>query len=86
MAPEVLERTIGNRHHLRVSTVLNRVVDENGCRIGPERPGLMFRTVDEFDGGNVHPRNAAGFQINDVVHTARRTTPSISEGFDHQVA
>jgi hypothetical protein len=59
LAQEFLERTIGNHHHLRVGTVLNRMRDEDRRWIGAERLGLMLGTVDELDRGHVHARNAA---------------------------
>ncbi len=47
-----------------------------------ERLRLRFGGVFEHARGDKHRRNAARLEIGDVVHTARRTRPSIGQGFD----
>ena len=49
----------------------------HGGRVEAERFALHLGTVDELDGGDEDGRNAAAFQICDVVHTARRAAASI---------
>src|SRR6185295_6533717 len=50
-----------------------------------ERLKLGVRAV--LDGmGDEHAGNAAGFEVGDVVHTARRARASIGECLDHHVA
>ena len=66
-----------------MATISSSVRSWMGCSThtaaGVEAEGLAlyFGPVDELDGGDEDGRNAAAFQISDVVHTARRATASI---------
>jgi len=81
-----LQRAVGDLGHLLVGTVLDRMLDEHCCRIGAERGCLMRRGLGELHGRDERSRDTATFQVNDVVHTARRAAPSIGERFEHRVA
>ena len=41
--------------------------------------------VDELRGGDTDRRNAAGFEIREVMRTARRAGASVSQPFDDDV-
>ena len=74
-----LECGVGDRIHLGVAAVLDRVLDVHRGRIGAERARLMLGAVDERGGRHEHARDPARFQIDDVVHTARRAGASVRE-------
>ena len=76
---------VGDAQHLLVGAVLDRMLDVDGRRLRAQRASLMLRTIHEREGGDEDRGDAARFQINRVVHTARRATPSIGEGFDRQL-
>ena len=77
---------IGERDHLVIGAVLDRMGDEHPRRVEPQRAGLRVRSIDELARREKHRRNTAGFEIGDVVHTARRTAASVGEGFDDRLA
>jgi hypothetical protein len=73
--------------HLLVGAVLYGVRSEDSGHAGKaEGIGLSDRGVDEFGRRNKDARDSPTLQINDVVHTARRTTASIGERLDDQRA
>ncbi len=74
---QLVKGLVGDGDHLVVGAVLDGVFHPDGCRVEAERFALHLRPVDELDGGDEDGRNAAAFQISDVVHTARRATASI---------
>ena len=81
-----LERGIGVGPHFVVGPVLNRVRDEHSCRRESERLCLRFGGLDEHCRGDEDSDDAAGLEITDVVHTARRATASIRKGLDDHLA
>ena len=74
---EFIDRLVGNRDHLVVGPVLNWVFYPDSSRVEPECAALTFGAIDELGGGYEDAGDAAGFEIADVVHTARRATTSI---------
>jgi len=81
------ERLVCVFAHLVVGSVLNGMWREHPCDIRKAQCfGLGHRGIDELGRRDEDAGYAATFEINDVVHTARRTTASIGERFDHQRA
>ena len=68
---------VGQRHHFRVGSVLDRMFHEDPLRLKAERIPLNVGRVDEHVAGHENGGDAAPFEINGVVHTARRATASI---------
>jgi len=60
--------------------------DEYGRRVITEGFGLGGSGLSEFLRGDINADEAPSFQINDIVHTARSTGASISQGLDHHLA
>lgn len=60
--------------------------DEYGRRVITEGFGLGGSGLFEFLRGDINACDAPSFQINNIVHTARGTGPSIRQGFDHHLA
>ena len=54
-----------------VAAVLNGMLYVTGCRLESERFALGGGGFNELGRGDKHARDAAQFQIGDVVHTAR---------------
>ena len=61
---------VGNRPHLVVSTILNRVFDPNSGRIKPQRLSLHFGSNNELGRSYKNPWKPTSFQVSDVMHTA----------------
>jgi hypothetical protein len=74
---EFIDRFVGDRDHFVVGPVLNRVFYPDRSRVEPEGAALTFGAIDELGGGYEDAGDAAGFEVADVVHTARRATASI---------
>jgi len=73
--------------HFFVGAILYRMWHENTlCRRKTESACLHLGSVHEYIGGDEHRRHTPSFEIDDVVHTARRATASIGQGLDHQRA
>lgn len=66
-----------------IGSILHRVRNEHVCRVGAKRLRLRSRGVDELDRGDTDRRNSAGFEIREVMRTARRAGASVSQSFDH---
>jgi len=73
--------------HFFVGAILYRMRHEHSLhRWKTESVGLHLGGLYEHIRGDEYRRHAPSFKIHDVVHTARRATASIGEGFDHQRA
>lgn len=72
--------------HFVVRTVLDRMLDEDTGWAAAEGLGLGFGGADEFGRSDEDGGQPEAFEGGRVVHTARRTRPSIGQGFDHPVA
>jgi hypothetical protein len=68
-----------------VGPILHRVRHEHVRRVRPERLRLGGSGIDELGGGDTDRRNSAGFEIREVMRTARRAGASVSQSFDHEV-
>lgn len=68
--------------HFVVGPVLDGVFDEDRWRTEPDGTSLNLGGVGELHGGDVEPRDTHPLKIRHVMHTARRTAPSIRESFD----
>lgn len=77
---------VGQRGHLIVAAILDRMRDEDAALRYAERARLNRRGFDKFDRGNKDAGEAAVFEIDDVVHTARRAAASIGESLDDRAA
>ena len=70
---------------LRIGAILHRMRHEHISRVRPKRLRLRGGGIDELGGGDTDRRNSTGFQIREVMRTARRAGASVSQSFDHEV-
>ena len=68
-----------------IGPILHRMRHEDVSRIGTERLRLRGGGFDEFRGGDTNRRNAIGFEIREVMRTARRAGASVRQPFDNDV-
>ena len=68
-----------------IGPILHRMRNEHIRRIGAKRLRLHRGGIDELSGGDTDRRNSAGFQIREVMRTARRAGASVSQPFDDDV-
>jgi hypothetical protein len=68
---------------LLIGAILHRMRHEHISRIGAKRLRLRGGGIDELGGGDTDRRNSTGFQIREVMRTARRAGASVSQPFDH---
>jgi len=68
-----------------IGPVLHRVRNEHIGRIGAKRLRLTGGGIDKLGGGDTDRRNSAGFEIREVMRTARRAGASVSQSFDDDV-
>jgi len=68
-----------------IGPVLHRMRNEHVSRIGAQRLRLTGGGIDELGGGDTDRRNSAGFEIREVMRTARRAGASVRESFDNDV-
>ncbi len=71
------EGLFGDGDEFFVGAILDRMRNEQSRGVGAQGARLRLRSVDELRGGDVHRGNTALFEIDRVVHTARRTAASI---------
>jgi hypothetical protein len=76
----------GQYHHFCVGAVLDRVRNKHPLRRQTERSALRNCRVGEFRRSDEDSWNPAAFEIDDVVHTARRAAASVSERFNDRTA
>ena len=74
---QALEGLFGDGYDFTVGTILDWVRNEQRRGVGAQCARLCLRTVDKLRCGDIHRGNTALFEINRVVHTARRTAASI---------
>ena len=74
---QLVEGFVGDGDHFIVGAVLDGMLHPHSGGVEAERLALHLGPVNELDGGYEDSRDAAAFQISDVVHTARRATASI---------
>jgi hypothetical protein len=82
----LVEGGVGVADHLGVGSILNRMRHEDPRRRESECFRLRFGCLNEALRGDEDTGKSPGFEISDVVHTARRAAASIGKRFDHQVA
>jgi hypothetical protein len=58
---------------------------EHISRIGAQTLRLHGSGIDELGGGDTDRRNSAGFEIREVMRTARRAGASVGQAFDNKV-
>ena len=83
---DVIERGVGEVTQLPCTAILNGVGNKHGGRREAQSGGLGGSGGNELRRGHQYPWHAAPLEVGDVVHTARRATPSISEGLDDHIA
>lgn len=59
--------------------------NEYSVVLSPKTFGLSFGGVDELHGRHEGPGHTSSFEVNYVVHTARRAATSVGERFDHEI-
>ncbi len=79
-------RVLRHGSHLVVGSILDGMRDIYGRRGDSESRGLSFSRFHKFVGGDKNAGNAAFFQVDYVVHTARRAGTSVGQGFNHHTA
>ena len=67
---ELVNGLVGNRSHLVVGAVLNRVFYKQTSGIEAQCIGLGLGSIDEGIAGDKHTRKSAAFKVGDVMHTA----------------
>ncbi len=80
-----LEVIVGQLLQFLVGPVLHRVRHEHIGGIGAKRLGLHRGGIDKLGGGDTDGWNAAGFEIREVMRTARRAGASVRESFDNHI-
>jgi hypothetical protein len=68
-----------------IGPVLHRMRNEHVGWIGAEPLRLDGGGIDELGGGDTDRRNSAGFEIREVMRTARRAGASVRQSFDDDV-
>ncbi len=76
---------VGQLFQFVIGPVLHRVRNEHIGRIGAKRLRLHRGGIDELGGGDTDRRNSAGFEIREVMRTARRAGASVRQSFNHDV-
>ena len=67
-----------------VRPILHRMWNEHIGRIGAKRFRLGGGGIDEFGGRDTDRRDSVGFQIRQVMRTARRAGASVSQSFNNK--
>lgn len=67
---QLVDRLVGERPHLIVGAVLNRMFDEQTSRVETQRLGLRLGGGYERIAGNKNAWKATAFEVGDVMHTA----------------
>jgi hypothetical protein len=68
-----------------IGAILHRMRHEHISRVGAQTLRLHGSGIDELGGGNTDRRNSAGFEICEVMRTARRAGASVSQAFDDEI-
>ena len=76
---------VGQLFQFLIGAILHRMRHEHVSRVGAKPFRLHGGGVDELGGGDTDRRNAAGFEIREVMRTARRAGASVSQPFDDDV-
>ena len=76
----------GESPHLLVGALLDRMPGEHPPGVHPQGPTLGVGRLREAVRGHEDARQAQVFQIDYVMHTARRAGASVGQGFDHRPA
>ena len=86
-AKYLVKSLIGVCSHFGIGAILNGVGNKHALHVWHAKCNrLGDGCLTKLGRSNEHRRNAASFEINDVVHTARRTTASIGECFNNDIA
>jgi hypothetical protein len=80
---DLLQIIVGQLFQFVIGPILHRMRNEHIRRIGAKRLRLRRGGIDELGGGDTDRRNSAGFEIREVMRTARRARASVSQSFDH---
>lgn len=67
-----------------IRPILHRMRNEHISRIGAKRFRLSGGGIDEFGGRDTDRRYSVGFQIRQVMRTARRAGASVRQPFDNE--
>ena len=76
---------VGQFLQFLIGAILHRMRHEHIGRVGPQTLRLHGSGIDELGGGNTDRRNSAGFEIREVMRTARRAGASVSQAFDDDI-
>ena len=76
----------GESRHFLVGPVLDRMTGEHPAWMHSQGLSLGVGRLSEAVRGYENTRYSEVLQIDYIVHTARRTGPSVGQGFDHRPA
>ena len=76
---------VGQLFQFLIGPILHRVRSEPIGRVGTKSLRLHRRRLDELSRRHSNRRNSAGFQIREVMRTARRAGASVSQPFNHDI-
>ena len=68
-----------------IGPILHRMRHEHIRRVGAKRLRLRGGGFDKLRGGDTDRRNSVGFEIREVMRTARRAGASVRQTFDDDV-
>jgi hypothetical protein len=68
-----------------IGPILHRMRHEHIRRVGSQRLRLRGGGIDKLSGGDTDRRNSVGFEIREVMRTARRAGASVRQPFDDDV-
>lgn len=83
---DFLESVVGDLDDLFIGPVLYGMWNENARGLESQGFRLRLGGFNEFGAGDEGARKTAAFQVGNVMHTARRATPSIRQRFNHYIA
>ena len=80
-----LQMIVGQFLQFVIGPILHRMRHEHIRRVGAQRLRLRGGGIDKLSGGHTDRRNSVGFEIREVMRTARRAGASVSQSFDDDV-
>lgn len=76
---------VGELLQFVIGSILHRMRHEHIRRVGAECLRLRRGGFDKLRGGDTDRRNSIGFEIREVMRTARRAGASVRQPFDNEV-
>lgn len=76
---------VGDLPQFGIGAILHRMGNKHIRGIGAKRLRLSGGGIDELGGGDTDRRNSVGFEIRQVMRTARRAGASVRQPFDNDI-